>query len=216
MKNLIALTLLGLSLSACAPQKDHDDHTPCTDEITGQVGVIIGDSIAEGHPALHGRHHGQCENLPGQTSFYLEEHFQVRVLNQGIGGQTCAEIMDRWGADVDAHDTQFVWLSCGQNDLVRENDPVNSIKAGISEAIQKAQDGGYSIYIQNLAYVPGRGADRAKIDAVNSWLETVASPNVVIVDFHGWASGNMNLIPDGVHPSKSGYEAFALNFLNDL
>lgn len=215
MKNLILIFSI-LILTAC-DNGDHGTHySPCTDAVTEAVGVGIGDSIMEGHPALHGRAHGQCENLPGQTPYYLEEQFNIRVLNQGIGGQTCGEILSRWEKDVEAYDVQFVWLSCGQNDLARESDPIASIKKHVSKALQKAQIGGYHLYIQNLGYdYRDRGND-AKIDEANAWLASLSGPGVTIVDYHSWALTHKSLIPDGIHPSKEGYESFALSVINQL
>ncbi|PMK00012.1 GDSL-type esterase/lipase family protein [Vibrio sp. 10N.261.55.A7] len=89
--------------------------------------VLIGDSIAEGHPALHGRLHpaplnfdadqdsqalssafhpglmifdADYKSQPGQMSYELSSHFGLPILNHGIGGQTTTDIRNRWPRDV--------------------------------------------------------------------------------------------------------------------
>lgn len=168
---------------------------------TRAVAVVIGGSIAEGHPALHGLHHGQAENEPGQISYYLEQATGMRVLNQGIGGQTCTEIAARWDADV-PKDAKLVWLACGQNDFVREANPAESIRAAVLFAKARAEANGQRLIVQNLGPVASRDA---AIDDVNAWLETVG---VTVADFHAWASEHPGLLADELHPTKAGYEAF--------
>ncbi len=85
-----------------------------------KYGIIIGDSIAEGHPGLHGRlHPGKnifdptYTNKKGQLSYHFEKMFGVPdlenspgessgelFLNHGIGGQTTTDIRNRWERDV--------------------------------------------------------------------------------------------------------------------
>jgi lysophospholipase L1-like esterase len=69
--------------------------------------VLIGDSIAEGHPALHGRLHateGRFDpshaDQPGQLSFELAQRLGVRIINQAIGGQSSGDVRKRWARDV--------------------------------------------------------------------------------------------------------------------
>lgn len=70
------------------------------------TGVIIGNSIAEGHPAAHGRLHipgGGYDlskpNEAGQISYYLEQLTGLKIYNHGIGGQRSDQIRDRWDRD---------------------------------------------------------------------------------------------------------------------
>ena len=70
--------------------------------------VLIGDSIAEGHPTLHGRLHTGATpaydlnyaSQAGQTSWELSRLLGVPVVNQGIGSQTSTQVLARWNRDV--------------------------------------------------------------------------------------------------------------------
>ena len=204
MKHVIFFALI--FLTACAPEDHHE--APCDTPVTQGAGIVIGDSIAEGHPALHGRHHGQCENLSGQTSFHLEQAFGLPVLNQGIGGQTCAQIMARWSQDVEVHSPSFVWLSCGQNDILLESMPLETIERHTREALQRAEAGGYRLFVQTLSHNFTRPDTDTTVDAVNAFYASLSSPALTVVDFGSWAHSNRSLLPDGLHPSREGYTAF--------
>lgn len=212
MGQFFIVLILSLGLVACQPEQEHGHAEACSNVVTGPLGIVIGDSIAEGHPALHGRHHGQCESLQGQTSYYLERQFEMPVLNQGIGGQTCAEVLARWDADVTSNSPEFVWLNCGQNDLIKERDPIASIKANVLLAVEHADRGGYRLMIQNLGYHHADASLNGRIVEINAWLATLQSETVTVVDFHAWSASNAALIPDGLHPSRQGYEAFAQSY----
>lgn len=199
MKRVVTTAFLVFSVAGCfGCGRSNPEAPPPRD-----VAVVLGGSIAEGHPALHGLHHGQSENLPGQISYYVEQATGMRVLNQGIGGQTCTEIVARWTQDV-PKDAKLVWLACGQNDLLRSREPVESIRQAILTAKALADESGIRLIVQNL----GPNASRhGAIAEVNAWLETLG---LTVVDFHSWASANRRLFADYLHPTREGYEAFML------
>ena len=205
-----ALVILLLALVGCT-EPEHTHGPACETPVTQGAGIVIGDSIAEGHPALHGRHHGQCDNQAGQVSYHLEQRYQTPVLNQGIGGQTCAQILARWSADVDVHSPSFVWLSCGQNDIILEAQPLETIERHTREAIAKAEAGGYRLYVQTLGYQLNRRDTDATVDAVNALYASLQSPALTVVDYAGWSEQNHEMIPDGLHPSREGYTSFFMS-----
>lgn len=203
----IEVLVLFILLAGCSGCGEVDAESTCEVEVSGPVGIIIGASVAEGHPALHGLHHGQCNNKPGQISYYLEEWTGIQVLNQGIGGQTCKEILERWNTDVDAYEPEFVWLNCGQNDYLNGGNNTTILQSTL-KAVQKAQVGGYQLYIQNLGYNFSRPDLNDDIDAINTWYLTLAGPTVAIVDYYSWEINHTNLLGDGLHPTMAGYESF--------
>ncbi len=85
-----------------------------TELSTVYSGVVIGDSIAEGHPFSHGRLHDLTVaghvgtggvnlnfiNYGHTIAKYLEDHLNMPVYNHGRGGQTTTQIRTRWNRDV--------------------------------------------------------------------------------------------------------------------
>lgn len=75
--------------------------------VTAPFGVVIGDSQAEGHPALHGRLHpngvatytATYPDSVGQLSYHLRELTGMRWYNHGIGGQSTRDLRLRFFRD---------------------------------------------------------------------------------------------------------------------
>lgn len=115
------------------------------------MAVLIGDSIAEGHPALHGRLHPNAVNTydsayanqPGQLAYELGMLTGTYIYNHGIGGQTTAQVWARWRRDVLA-ETFSVGDSRGDKTLdekprfVFVNVAVNDVSTGVDEEVTKA------------------------------------------------------------------------------
>lgn len=165
------------------------------------VAVVLGGSVAEGQPGLRGLHHGQRQNRLGQISFALQGALRMPVLNQGIGGQTCGEIMARWNTDVPP-DTRLVWFNCGHNDFSKSPSPVEAIQSSLRLAKTLADARGIRLVVQNLGPNPKH---EAEVEEINRWLETLG---VTVVDFHQWALRHRDLFADALHPTKEGYISF--------
>jgi lysophospholipase L1-like esterase len=177
--------------------------------------VLIGDSIAEGHPELHGRLHPVFDPIagsePGQLAYEFSKHFGIPVINHGWGGQTSVQIRQRWPRDVLAQNVvvgdgvpftmdfakgqlpYMVYLHIGINDIFTDV-PVVTIKENFTFFAQSCRDNGIVLVLDNIGpddhagFTPARQANATE---VNRWLlsEFAAQfPEVYQMDYLDWAS----------------------------
>ena len=180
--------------------------------------VVIGDSISEGHPALHGRLHPTGTNSydknyksqAGQLSYELGRLYNLPVINQGIGGQTTSEVRTRWNRDVLAlvddnvgdgrgnktlefgeNKPYCVYLHCGINDVFL-GETEATIKNNLEFFAQSCKQHDIKLIIANIG--SDSNYDQQKKDlavAINSWLKNELEPsykNTYIIDYLDWSS----------------------------
>lgn len=163
--------------------------------------ILIGDSIAEGHPALHGRLHTGLTGAfnpshldqPGQLGFELSKRLGLRVINQGIGSQSSKDVRARWARDVlgvatDPGDGRgaktldesgasllAAYVHVGINDFSLKV-PASELKANFVYFAESCQKPGIQLIIDNI----GAESDtrwltppvREAIQEFNHWLST--------------------------------------------
>lgn len=188
--------------------------------------VVIGDSISEGHPALHGEKHlGDQLHEQGQISYHLADEFNIPVLNHGIGGQETFQIRARWQSDVidalgNGVKPYAVYLHCGVNDVFRRSN-IDGIKENFEFFAQSCLENGIKLIVANVGADSVYTTDSlANAKALNDWLVSEFLPNntnVVLVDYLEWSTdGTRNykhlkagMFTDTVHPTKDGYADYA-------
>lgn len=182
-----------------------------------KFGVIIGDSIAEGHPDFHGRLHtinGEIDlskgNEEGQISWYLERRSAIKVYNNGIGSQTTEHIKQRWlrdalgesCAEMEPASTlpgkpEFIVLCAGINDVW-----LGATAAEIISNLKYFIDSAASLNISVAVFTVGPQStmDEEKLSCVkqvNNWLMSLADEKAgnshakartVVFDFFGFAN----------------------------
>ena len=216
-----------------------------TDDGSSPIGVVIGDSIAEGHPGAHGRLHADwngavdldLENVPGQMSFYFENAAKIRVYNQGIGSQTAGQIRGRWNRDVLAlesaekmpsrtllHPPVFAVLVCGINDVFAGRS-AKEIETDIGWMIGSAAAEGIRSVVFTIG--PDETMDDRKLSVVkevNAWLadKRNITPSLRLFDFYAFANDPARdgfpaagVFADNVHPTKESYRKIARRILDD-
>ncbi|WP_214629987.1 SGNH/GDSL hydrolase family protein [Paenibacillus agaridevorans] len=206
------------------------------------IGVIIGDSISEGHPALHGRldapgYDPNLPNSPGQISYHIEQHTKLKIYNHGIGGQRFDQVRTRWGRDVLAETVgslsptntlpkrpHFVIVVCGINDVFAGRTPA-AIITDANYLIDNALEN--NIYPIVFTIGPHSSMDAPKLAVVkeyNAWLLDKASktPNMAVFDFYAYANDPANdgkprsgIFADAVHPNKRTYEDLARKIIQE-
>ena len=164
--------------------------------------VFMGDSITEfwsaGDPALFG---------PG-------------IVNRGISGQTTAQMLVRFPADVVALRPDVVHIMAGTNDLAENTGPVSdeTYKNQIRAMVTLAQQNGIAVVLASIPPAEKFGwrpnaQPPVRIAALNAWLEAYAAETgSVYVDYHSLLSDygtrmSPAFTPDGVHPNRPGYAA---------
>ncbi|NOH95294.1 phage tail protein [Vibrio sp. 99-70-13A1] len=201
-------------------------------------GVVIGDSIAEGHPELHGRLHNELgqvdlahENESGQLSYEFGAITGLYWYNHGIGGQQTAQILARWkrdvlGLDYDPGDGKGTRTLPGKPAFVVVNVGINNISYGhgiegaktdlISMAKSCCENGILAVFNTPPAYRTSDEVKQSQIQELRSWMQTeLIRFGVWVFDAWDWSrlpdlvQPNPRLIKDSVHPSKVGYKSMA-------
>jgi lysophospholipase L1-like esterase len=162
--------------------------------------VLFGDSITEnwtaGDPTLFG----------------------TRVIGRGISGQTSAQMLVRFRADVIALRPQIVHILAGTNDVAGNRGPETEedFRNNIRSMVELARANHIRVVLG--AIPPARRffwrpqlTPAARIVALNLWLRRYAAErNIPFIDYHqalADGDGGMQaaLSNDGVHPNRSGY-----------
>ena len=198
--------------------------TPATQPTSSYI-VLIGDSIAEGHPAHHGRLHaadGKFDpshaDRPGQLGFELAKQLGIRVLNQGIGGQSSLDVRKRWdrdvsGLSVDPGDGRgdrtlsesdvrpvAVYLHVGINDFSLRV-PGDELRSNFIFFAERCRTEKIRLIVDNVGAENDTRWFTAEVQAAvhqfNRWLSTDLKqlyPEILIVDYCAWSTaGTRNL-----------------------
>lgn len=162
--------------------------------------VFFGDSITE---------------LWGATEPGLFTH---DVVNRGISGQTTAQMIGRFQADVlDLH-PRVVHILAGTNDIAGNTGPTTLawIEANIRSMVELAKAHHVRVVLASVlpaarfAWRPGIEPVES-IAALNAWLRAYAkAEQLTFVDYGGPLDDGRHgfkaeLSPDGVHPNAAGY-----------
>ena len=144
--------------------------------------------------------------------------FTNEVINRGNGGQTSAQMLVRFRADVIALRPAIVHILAGTNDIAGNGGPTSpqAFRNNIQSMVDLARANGIRVV---LGAIPP--ADRFNwrpgvqpvplISAQNDWLRQYAARNRLgFVDYHAALAGprqelRADLGNDGVHPNRAGY-----------
>ena len=174
-------------------------------------GVIVGDSIAEGHPNAHGRLHQSYVdptfndailNVYGTPSYALSQRTGMHWYNAGIGGQTTAEILARFDRDAlgqtvvvgDGRPNTtlpakpvWIWVNAGIND-VSALTATSVTKTNLLKMAIKALNAGVNIGFNTIGPVDAHNStQRGMQDDINNFILTVLPLyGCHTFDFHSW------------------------------
>lgn len=170
--------------------------TSAPDPVTIPSTVFIGDSITYAWPL--------AQDFSGETDV-------------GIAGQTSADMLARFDADVIAHHPQIVVILAGTNDMLRVTNPTTD---NIAEMASRASAAGIRVALCTIPPIanwsmgvtitdPTLG--NATVAAFNESLVNLAHAySYSLADYHAVlilpdGSQNGALFVDGVHPDDAGY-----------
>lgn len=215
-------------------------------EMDVPFGVVIGDSISEGHPMLHGRLHpsgsngfdADYPNQSGQLSYELGQITGLYFYNHGIGGQTSTQVWNRWRRDVlaenyDPNDGRgaktldekphCVFIVVGINDIFIGVDPKETRQNMVNMAKSARDNGVIAVFLNAGAHNAATAEQNKAISDLNKWMsEKLPVFGAQVVDFHRWSldtdgSGvNGVFFADNVHPSSGGYKVLARYILDQV
>jgi len=176
--------------------------------------VFFGDSITDNW------------SKPGYGGFFPGRPY----VNRGIGGQTTAQMLARFRADVVALGPKAVVILAGTNDVSGNNGPVGtaSIQDNLASMAELARVQGIRVVLASILPVTDdeKGTDGAPINrtrdrppetiaGINKWIAGyVAREGHVHLDYHtaladvrGALRAELN--DDGLHPNAAGYAVMA-------
>jgi lysophospholipase L1-like esterase len=146
--------------------------------------------------------------------------FSSEVLNRGISGQTSAQMLVRFYADVIALNPRAVHILAGTNDIAGNGGPTSEsrYKNNIMAMSELAQVHGIKVVLGSIppaSLFPWRTDYRPaeKVRELNTWLRDYAQRNgFTYVDYYSVLTtpeggSDRRLSNDGVHPNANGYAA---------
>lgn len=186
--------------------------------VSTPFGVVLGNSIAEGHPAIHGRLHpgglatfdATVQDVFGTLSYTLRQLTHYRWFNHGIGSQTTAQLVARMNRDLlgqtfDNGDGRGSRTLRRKPNIAIVDGGVNDIRTGVNTAVTIAnletiaragRDNGIQMVFLNI---PGDTAGTdiiyRKIDTLNAYFASPALQELgaSVVDFNSfWKNPTYN------------------------
>ena len=138
-------------------------------------------------------------------------------VGRGISGQTSAQMLLRFHADVVALRPQWVHILAGTNDVAGNGGPttVQDFKNNIMAMVEIARAHGIAVVLasippaQRFSWRPEVSA-ASRITELNAWLKAYAQEqHMRFVDYHAVLARDGGLPAefgnDGVHPNRNGY-----------
>lgn len=152
----------------------------------------------------------------GADSLFFKNN---RLIGRGIGGQTTAQMLVRFRADVINLQPKAVVILAGTNDIAQNNGYIapENILGNIISMAELAKANNIDVVLCSIlpAYEYGwrKGLEPAdKIIALNKMIKAYADQNnLTYVDYHSALKDERNGLPekysnDGVHPTMEGYK----------
>jgi acyl-CoA thioesterase I len=164
--------------------------------------VFLGDSITQAWGDLEPAYFGRSDRI-----------------NRGISGQTTPQMLLRFRQDVIALKPAAVHILAGTNDIAGNVGPMDleTIESNLASMVDLARAHDIAVVLASVLpasdypWRPGLNPG-PRILALNDWLRRYARErHLVFVDYYsaltdGALGIRAPLAPDGVHPSREGYE----------
>jgi acyl-CoA thioesterase I len=167
--------------------------------------VAFGDSLTSGKGI------GPTQAFPAILQQRIEKDgLEYSVVNAGISGDTSSRALRRFDAAIEG-DVRVLILALGANDGLR-GVPVATLKANLSEMIEKAQRRGITVLLCGMEALPIYGWDYT-VAFHKAYLELAKKYDVTLVPFILMnVIGDSTLMqPDHAHPNAAGARAIADN-----
>lgn len=164
--------------------------------VKGQRVVFMGDSI---------------------LGFWYPPPLEKPYMNRAIAGQSTAQMLVRFRADVVALKPKVVVMMGGTNDLRWSVQEVETVKDNLSSMSEIARANGIRVVLGSLP-PPAQASDEALIRAtqkLNTWVGDYSSRNGdYFADFYSVLVSEKGgfkpeLTSDGLHPNAKGYQTMA-------
>lgn len=216
MRRLIFCLLLAGFCTVVYAQKDwtqYDRYQSANDSIDYRPkAVLMGNSITDAWAKLH-------------PEFFAENNF----VGRGISGQTTAQMLCRFQADVVALRPRKVIILAGANDIAMNNGYISleHIMQNIQSMCELAKHNKIKPVL--CSCLPAAGfkwrpnlTPAKDIIALNALIKAYAKANrIKYIDYHSALTDEIGGLPsqysnDGVHPTMAGYEVMEKILLENL
>lgn len=144
--------------------------------------------------------------------------FSDGVVGRGVGGQTTAQMLVRFHADVIALTPRAVHIMAGSNDVAGNGGPTteDAYRHNVMAMVEIARAHGVRVILASIP--PARGfiwrpeiRPAQQIVRLNAWLrDYAAAEGLGFIDYHAALADSSGGLPpelgiDGVHPNRDGY-----------
>ena len=177
------------------------------------VAVLMGDSITDAWARLDGG--------------WLVNH---QMVGRGISGQTTAQMLVRFRADVIELDPEYVCILAGINDIARNNGFIRlpNIHKNIVSMVELARAHGIQPVLctvlpaHEIGWRKQLGDPRPQIDSLNAMIKDYAAQyGIPVVDYHAVMKDDEGGMKaeyrrDAVHPNLDGYKVMEEELLRVL
>lgn len=164
--------------------------------------VCLGDSITWGFPF----------GPQDSWTHLLGQVLKVEIINRGINGNTTADMLARFDRHVLKERPTHLILMGGINDVVCQ-EPYDLITHHLQTMVEKARAAGIEVVMGTPTAVDDPSWERS-LTRLREWVHAFAArQKISVIDFHRAfydQEGNLRteyLLPDGGHPTRSGYQA---------
>ena len=138
----------------------------------------------------------------------IVHYWPLPINNNGIPGQTTAEVLARFKSDVVGQGYARVIILCGTNDILQSTPNLTTeLTANLKVMGQIATAAGIQVVLSELPPVTSNGVDlNATIAAVNDSIAQLAQQQgYLLVDYFTPMYGHPEYFSDGIHPNAEGY-----------
>jgi GDSL-like Lipase/Acylhydrolase family len=136
------------------------------------------------------------------------QYWPMPMHNNGIAGQTSAQVLARFASDVLNHGYQRVIILCGTNDIL-QSDPnlTTELPANLKAMADMATSAGIEVVLSKLPPLTANGLDLnpTVVSADNAIAQMASQNGYLIVDYYTPLFGHPEYFIDGIHPNPAGY-----------
>jgi lysophospholipase L1-like esterase len=174
---LLLAVLLITTLASCG--SGYQPAFPFSNSLNS-TSVFMGDSITQGWP--------------------LPDH------NEGIFGQTTAQMLARFQVDVIGHGYKRVVILGGTNDVAIPQVNVLDVGVNLDAMTTMAEASGMEVVLCTLPPEFPTTNNAGRFTSVNQEITNLAqSKHLLLVDYFTPMSGHPEFFKDGIHPNAMGY-----------
>jgi len=136
----------------------------------------------------------------------ITQFWSLPVVNLGVAGNTTAQMLARFQAEVVGHGYRAVVILGGINDIERQT-PANEVFANIVQMAQIARNAQMDVVLCELTPdFRHNSSDEPEVLQVNAMIAQLASAqHYTLVDYYDAMAGHPEYFKDQLHPNDAGY-----------